>query len=89
MAKGIPPKVKKQKEQKVEQAKVVPEYVQNKKYKWEPENIFSLTGIEFAKLINQSLNRKQELLLELEVLNILESKLKEAVSKGIAVEFTD
>lgn len=60
-----------------------------KRYRWTPEDKFELTGVEFAILLNQVLERKQKLLQEIEITNILEAKLKEAVATGIATEIPE
>lgn len=83
MPKGIPQR----KQTKAEQVK--PAFDPQKRYRWTPEDTFELTGVEFALILNQVLERKQKLLQELEINNILEAKLKAAVESGVAVEVTD
>lgn len=60
-----------------------------KRYKWTPEDKFELSGVEFALMLNQVLERKQKLLQELEITSILENKLKIAVETGVAIEITE
>lgn len=75
---------------KVKQAQEAkPAFDPQKRYRWTPEDTFELTGVEFALVLNQVLERKQKLLQELEINNILEAKLKAAVESGVAVEVTD
>lgn len=67
-------------------AEATPTFSPEKRYRWTPEDQFTLTGVEFAMILNQVLERKQKLLQELEVTNLLEQKLKEAVESGVATE---
>lgn len=74
---------------KVKQEVKKPVFDPQKRYRWTPEDTFELTGVEFALILNQVLERKQKLLQELEINNILEAKLKAAVENGVATEVTE
>lgn len=64
-------------------------YDPSKAYRWNPEDTFTLTGQEFG-FTYQVLNaKKMELLQQLEIIGILENKLKEAVESGVAVEHVE
>ena len=67
----------------------VKKYDPSKAYRWNPEDTFTLTGQEFG-FTYQVLNaKKMELLQQLEIIGILENKLKEAVESGVAVEHVE
>lgn len=57
-----------------------------KNYEWKPEDIFVLSGQEFAFLYNFLTAEKQKLMGQLEVMKILEEKLIKAVEDGVAKE---
>ncbi len=63
-------------------------YDPSKAYSWAPDDIFSLTGGEFGFSLQWLRERKAKVIRELEVLNIFEQKLKEAVESGRAKECT-
>lgn len=92
MAKALKPTTKTSKVVKdVVDAVVVDEtsiYDATKNYKWNPEDTFVLSGQEYAFMFNTLMLKKTELLAQLEVLNVLESKLQKAVDEGVAVEIS-
>jgi hypothetical protein len=57
-----------------------------KTYRWETDTVFSLSGQEFGFIFNSLLTKRKELLRELDILNVLEAKLKDAVESGAAKE---
>lgn len=65
---------------------IVAEYNPQKSYGWEVETPFVLTGAEFGMIYNTLLKKKSELLMQLDVLNVLEGKLRLAVETGAAKE---
>lgn len=65
-----------------------PVYDPTKPYTWQPEAEFTLQGAEFGLLFNTIVKKEMELLRDLELINIMKSKLKLAVEAGVAVEKT-
>lgn len=63
-------------------------YDPTKNYKWDLDAKFTLDGQEFGFIFNMLLKKRKELMKELDMLNILQSKLQEAVDSGIATEIT-
>jgi hypothetical protein len=61
-------------------------YDPSKPYKWEPTDEFKLSGTEFAFTYNVLMVEKQKLLRQLELINLFESKLRNAVETGVAKE---
>lgn len=61
-------------------------YDPTKSYKWEKDAEFSFTGLEYGFIFNSLMSKRKELLAQLDVLNILEAKLKKAVESGTAYE---
>lgn len=61
-------------------------YDPTKTYKWEPNAEFTLNGQEYGFIYNSLLSKKRELLRDLDILNVLESKLRTAVENGSAHE---
>lgn len=62
------------------------EYDPSKPYRWDAEESFPLNGREFGFFFNTLITKKMELLKELEMINILEAKLRQAVEEGKATE---
>ncbi len=65
------------------------EYDPSKTYTWDPTVEFTLKGPEFGFMINALTDKKQELLKQLQIISLLEAKLKEAVENGDAVARED
>ncbi len=63
-------------------------YDPTKNYKWDMDAKFTLDGQEFGMLFNMLLKKRRELLKELDMINLLQSKLQEAVDAGVATEIT-
>ncbi len=61
-------------------------YDPTKTYRWDVDTQFPLSGQEFGFMYNSLLAKKKELLRDLDILNVLESKLKAAVEAGQARE---
>jgi hypothetical protein len=61
-------------------------YDAKKNYRWTPEDQFSFSGTEYGFMFNTLMSKKRELMAQLEMLTLMESKLKQAVEAGIAVE---
>lgn len=57
-----------------------------KSYTWTPEDTFVFKGGEFGFLFNSLIKEEAELLRKLELINVMKSKLKEAVEAGVAKE---
>lgn len=61
-------------------------YDSTKSYQWQPDTQFPLTGTEFGFLYNVLKEKRAELERSLEMIHVMESKLKEAVELGTAKE---
>lgn len=61
-------------------------YDPTKTYKWEEFTPFILSGKEYGFIYNTLLGKKTELLKQLEILNVLEAKLRASVEAGEATE---
>jgi hypothetical protein len=66
-----------------------PQYNPKKLYRWSPEDVFPVKGTEFGILFNTLLKEKAELISKLELINMMETKLKEAVESGLAKEIPE
>lgn len=68
-----------------------PKYDPSKKYQWTPEETFSISGSEFALLLNSfrailSTEESQKVLLAQRASDVLETQLRIAVETGRAIE---
>lgn len=66
----------------------------NKKYKWQPTDVFEISGSDFGLLLNAlratlMTEESQRILLIQEASNALENVLAKGVESGIAVEHED
>lgn len=66
--------------------KTAPVYDPTKPYKWEPTDEFVFSGQEFGYMYNSLMVKKAELIQQLDMLTLLEAKLKKAVEDGVATE---
>lgn len=60
------------------------EYIPGTNYVWDAASLFTMNGLEFGYMYNVLQIKKTELIRDLEMINIFESKLKEAVKSGVA-----
>lgn len=63
-------------------------YDPTKNYKWDMDTKFELDGQEFGFIFNMLLKKRKEIMKELDMINIMQSKLQAAVDAGIATEIT-
>ena len=61
-------------------------YDPTKTYRWDASTEFTLSGQEFGFIYNSLLTKKRELLRDLDILNVMEAKLRAAVEAGDAKE---